>query len=90
MQSLNLLTFLKNYYLKKGQLHSHKYPVVVRTGPNFSSNPNNENFSKYCKFQLIKFKPWVDLISNLWDNEDDTDDLFNIGKIFSQLILHRK
>ena len=33
--------------------------VVVRVVPNLSGSPNNKKFPDFCKYQLIKYKPWT-------------------------------
>ena len=43
---------------------------------NISANPGGPDFGKYCKYQLIKFKPWEGQPSNAWNNEEESDDLF--------------
>ena len=47
--------------------------VTVRTFPKIPVGPD---FGKYCKYQLIKFKPWEGEPSNAWNNEDESDQMF--------------
>ena len=54
-------------------------PLIVRTFPKVSSNPHGPDFGRYCKYQLIKFKPWVDDPSNAWDNGDESEEMFIIS-----------
>lgn len=46
--------------------------------PNFSANPKDPNYGAYCKYQLLKHKPWRFRISDAWDgiDDDDNDNLF--------------
>ena len=48
----------------------------MRTFPKISPNPDGPDFGKYCKYQLIKLKPWVGEPSNAWNNEKETDEMF--------------
>ena len=49
--------------------------MVVRTSPNVSSNPQGPNYADYCKYQLIKFKPWTTRVCDAWGGlTDDVDD----------------
>ena len=41
-----------------------------------SPNPALPTFGKYCKNQLIKFKPWVGEPSNAWDGAEESDEMF--------------
>ena len=48
----------------------------MRTFPNFSSNPKSQNYSQFCKYQLIKYKPWKETINDLWDNLPPSHETF--------------
>ena len=49
---------------------------IVRTFPKVSANLGGPTFGKYCKYKLIKFKPWEGKPSHAWDDNEDTDDMF--------------
>ncbi|XP_057296771.1 uncharacterized protein LOC130625684 [Hydractinia symbiolongicarpus] len=53
VQQLNLIDFFSKYDVKKDKLQLRKEPVIVRTIPNYSPNPQGVNYDKYCKFQLL-------------------------------------
>ena len=38
--------------------------------------PSWPDFGKYCKYQLIKFKPWEGEPSNAWGNKAESDEMF--------------
>jgi hypothetical protein len=59
------------YTKVRGELTKQANPYIVRTFPKFSANPAGPDFGKYCKYQLIKFKPWEGQPSNAWNNEDE-------------------
>lgn len=65
-----LITQFKNEIVKR------KKPVIVRPIPNFSSNPNGINYAQYCKYQLLKLKPWANQYQNAWDNDQQSDEIF--------------
>ena len=46
---------------------------VRRFIPKFPSNPRGKNYQKYCKFQLLRFKPWQDLSEIIHDIDGDDD-----------------
>lgn len=48
--------------------------MIVRTFPSHSPNPEGEQYAQYCKYQLIKFKPWKDHLCNAWGGGEDRDE----------------
>ena len=70
---LNLVQFVSNYAVVKESLTVRKSPVIVRTVPSYSSYPNGRNYGLFCKYQLIKYKPWITKPSNAWNEEDECD-----------------
>lgn len=58
----------------QGELHKHPAPVIVRTFPQHSPNPQSESYGQYCKCQLLKYKPWKHDPSNAWGGGTDTDE----------------
>ena len=70
---LNLVQFVSNYAVVKESLTVRKSPVIVRTVPSYSSYPNGRNYGLICKYQLIKYKPWITKPSNAWNEEDECD-----------------
>ena len=51
-------------------------PVIVRTIPQYSSNPNGSNYYLYCKYQLVKHNPWSVDISNSWGGGTGSPELW--------------
>ena len=50
--------------------------MYLRTFPKISSNPKGPDFGRYCKYQLIKFKPWEGESSNASNNEAESNEMF--------------
>ena len=50
--------------------------VIVRTFPTYNSDPKGKNYGLYCKYQLIKFKPWQTHPHNAWNNLPECDETF--------------
>ena len=50
--------------------------VVVKTYPNFPSNPKGPLYASFCKNQLLKFKPWHNCLDNAWDNQESHDSVY--------------
>ena len=70
----DLIQFAAHYTMYKGELHKHPAPVIVRTFPQHSPNPQSESYGQYCKCQLLKYKPWKHHPSNAWGGGTDTDE----------------
>ena len=73
LPNINLVNFVSNYSVHNGQLHKRPSPFIVRCFPQFSSNPHDERYGQYCKYQLIKYKPWNNTVSNVWEGLPDAD-----------------
>ena len=76
LSQLSLMQYVSQYTEVRGELTKRRNPHIVRTFPKISPNPGGPDFGKYCKYQLIKFKPWVGEPSNAWNNEKETDEMF--------------
>ena len=70
------MQYASQYTKSRGELTRLANPYIVRTFPKVSANPGGPTFGKYCKCQLIKFKPWEGKPSNAWDDNEETDDIF--------------
>ena len=58
IMEMNFVQFATSYKVVKGKLQQRPFNVVPRIFPSYSANPKGENFANYCKYSLIKFKPW--------------------------------
>ena len=54
---------------------------VRRFIPKFPANPNGKNYWKYCKFQLIRYKPWRKM-SDLFSEDASPEDVIKTYKEF--------
>ena len=73
LHDVNLIEYVSKYSIHHGEPHKHPTPVIVRTFPQYPSNPHGERYGQYCKYQLIKYKPWTGKPSNTWGDLPDTD-----------------
>ena len=71
LEFCNLIDFFVKYEIIGDKLIITSKPTIIRTVRNFSFNPKGNNYDKYCKYQLFKYKPW----DTAWDC-DDVSDLF--------------
>ena len=83
LSKLNLMQYTSQYTKYRGQLIKRANPCIVRTFPKVLPNPKGPRFGEYCKYQLIKFKPWESQPSNVWDNEEESNEMFvNMYDVF--------
>ena len=64
---------MSNYSVHKGEIRKRLSPVILRSFPQYNSKPHDENYGRYCKYQLIKYKPWRTKISEAWQDLPDDD-----------------
>ena len=58
LSSYNLYKFIANFTTARGKVYKRLTPVIVRTFPNYSSNPHSEKYAQFCHMQLLKYQPW--------------------------------
>ncbi len=76
MLDSNFLDFASNFTKAKLGVKRRTTPVVVKTYPNYSSNPKSPYYGFYCKYQLLKFKPWANSLDNAWNNLVGSDSIY--------------
>ncbi len=76
LSDINLCQFVSRYTLCRGKICEHTSPVIVRTFPRHSPNPDGEQYAQYCKCQLLKYKPWKNHSVNAWGGGTDTDETY--------------
>ena len=76
VNSLNLVQFVSKYSVSKAELRERTQHVIVKTFPNFSPDPKGRNYASYCKYQLIKYKPWHRTLDSLWENQSPSNEAF--------------
>ena len=64
----NFCEFASSFTFKASKLQRRDKTVIVKTYPNYSSNPKNEDYGLFCKYQLLKYKPWQCTPDDAWDN----------------------
>ena len=67
------MQFVSNYTVQKDILKKRKNQVIVRGFPTPSANPKGPHYGVFCKYQLLKYKPWRTITSDAWDGLDEED-----------------
>ena len=71
---LNFVQFATQFKVVNNKLKRLPDNVIPRIFRNYSCNPKGANFRQYCKYQLLRYKPWKITQENSWDNEEPTDE----------------
>jgi len=86
----NLITFHSEYQIVKNTIRKRKNKVVVRTFPNYPSNPRDSNYGMFCKYNLLKYKQWRRHPSSAWnDLEECNENHINCWNEFLQTDIAR-
>ena len=59
--AMNFVQFATKYTVFKNTLTKLSENAIPRFFPTYSPNPNGPNYPLYCKFQLLRYKPWKKL-----------------------------
>ena len=71
---LNFVQFATQFKVVNNKLTRVSDDVIPRIFLNCSCNPRGPNFAQYCKYQLLRYKPWKIMQENAWDNEEPSDE----------------
>ena len=83
-EKLNFVQFAKQFKVVNNKLTRLPDDVIPRIFPNYSCNPRRPNFPQYCKYQLLRYKPWKITQENSWDNERSDENMINKWQEFLQ------
>ena len=76
ISNYNFVQFASNYFKTKLAIAKRSTPVVLKTFPNYSSNPNNPNYGLFCRYQLLRYRPWYNSVNDAWSNEEPSDAVY--------------
>ena len=76
--AMTLLQFcLKYKVLRHGvncnKISTNEQPIVVNFNPNPSSSSDSDEYCEYCKFMLMRYRPWAEEPSKAW-NDIESDE----------------
>ncbi|CAB4011401.1 ATP-dependent DNA helicase PIF1 [Paramuricea clavata] len=73
--NMNFVQFATTYKVVNNELTKLPENVIPRIFPTYSPNPKGPNFGHYCKYQLLRYKPWRATQNNAWGDQDPTDEV---------------
>ena len=73
--TMNMIEFATKFKIVLQKLarrfdHTH---IAIRFFQKFSNNPDNEHYWQHCKFQLLRYKPWIKKHENALINDINND-----------------
>jgi len=77
ISNANFLQFASMYYKGRKGLMKRAMPVVVKTYPTYSCNPKGPSYGLFCKYELLKYKPWTNSVKNAWGDQESCDSLYS-------------
>ena len=76
LTNINFLKFATKYKLVSGKLVIQPKNLIPRVFPTYSSSIKSPNFGLFCKYQLLRYKPWKTTPQDAWGNKQENDELF--------------
>ena len=76
LETINFVQFITKFKVANGKLKKQAdnfVPSIFRT---YSPNPDGPNFGKYCKYQLLTYKPWKMNQNDAWNNQQPDDHVY--------------
>ncbi|XP_020897308.2 uncharacterized protein LOC110236158 [Exaiptasia diaphana] len=70
IMDMNFVEFASKYKVVKGKLQQRPPNVVPRIFPSYPSNPKGVHYENYCKYNLLKFKPWETTPNNILTDDE--------------------
>ena len=65
----NFVQFASNYFKTKLGIAKRANPVVLKTFPNYSCDAKGPKYGLFCRYQLLKYKPWCNVLDDAWCSE---------------------
>ncbi|XP_028405258.1 uncharacterized protein LOC114527764 [Dendronephthya gigantea] len=75
VHNMNFVQFVTTYKVVNEALTKLSPNVIPRIFPTYSLNPKGPNFGLYCKYQLLRYKPWTGTPNNAWGDQEPTDEV---------------
>ena len=76
IRQLNLCQFVSQYNIVSNRIVVRPKSIVLQTYPSYYSNPDSPHYPLFCKYQLIKYKPWEGRVCNVWGSEHESPETF--------------
>ena len=75
IKNMNFVQFAMTFKVVNNELTKLPENIIPRIFPTYSPNPKGQNFGLYCKYQLLRYKPWKTTQNNAWGDQEPTDEV---------------
>ena len=87
LQSMSLLQFSLKYKVTtrgsfKNKITLDSGKTVINFYPSVPSDPKHDRHAQYCKYALMRFRPWVGQSANAWDQSTTDEEVIALWKEF--------
>ena len=76
VMNMNFIQFATSFKVHNEKLTRLPDNVVPHIFPTYSCNPKGPNLPLYCKYQLLRYKPWTVTQNNIWGDQEPSNDVF--------------
>lgn len=76
ISNCNFIEFASNYFQSKKGIKKRTSPVVIKAYPNYSSSPKGPSYGLFCRYQLLRYKPWQHSVDNAWGDKEGSDSVY--------------
>ena len=76
ISNCNFTEFASNYFQCKKGIKKRISPVVIKAYPNYSSCPKGPSYGLFCRYQLLRYKPWQHSVDNAWGDKEGSDSVY--------------
>jgi hypothetical protein len=73
--NMNFVQFATTYKVVNNELTKLPENIIPQIFPTYSPNSKGTNFGLYCKYQLLRYKPWRATQNNAWGDQEPTDEV---------------
>lgn len=76
LMNFNLTEFATHFESLKTTIRARQNPkdVAIRFFQNYSPNPQNDTYPLFCKFRLLRYKPWQDAPESVFEDYENNED----------------
>ena len=70
--NVNFSQFVSQYILREKKIQKRRKPAIPKIWPNYSASASSPNYHLYCKYALMRYKPWTLSPASLWSSAEPT------------------
>lgn len=88
IETLSLLDFCLQFRVlrsgdNRNKICANRNKIVINFYPNPSSSPESPEYVDYCRYMLMRFRPWDTSSECAWDNYEESEEIIMLWKRIS-------